>query len=518
MLAESVGQQRLKASALSELALNEFRLSDTESAITHCQQALPLLKRSRDAAERTKVLCTIVVAYNDMSMHAEALVHAKQAIDSARVAGDPSLMSWALNRASLTYEDLGDHDRGEPLMLQALAIAREINGSEEIFSALNNMCAILLSASKTVRGDAQRAILRRLLDFGNEALKLSEESGNGYCEAMCLGSLADALSGLGKFDDALVLIERQKELSKKNGYRGLEISAVLNRADLERRRGDLDAAIRLYKQVLAELREADDYALLPETHQALYESYKLYGDFGNALKHHEALLELEREVMKQRADRQVRLLLNRIELEHVQATAERARLDAEVQRLRAAKLESENEQLAVQAKELGRHALEDQLTGLANRRRVDRELPAQLALAKDRNSALCLAGIDLDYFKLVNDRFGHAIGDDVLRAVARILLDNTRSSDLLARMGGEEFLVLFVGTPLDVAHDICERLRQAVESHDWNSVVAGLRVTISVGLCDADGSSDVRGLLERADGSLYAAKRAGRNRVEVAMA
>jgi diguanylate cyclase (GGDEF)-like protein len=83
-------------------------------------------------------------------------------------------------------------------------------------------------------------------------------------------------------------------------------------------------------------------------------------------------------------------------------------------------------------------------------------------------------------------------------------------------MGGEEFIVLFVGTPLPVAADICERLRHAVQAYDWNSIAAGLRVTISVGLCDAMEGIDVRQLLERADASLYTAKRAGRNRVEVA--
>jgi diguanylate cyclase (GGDEF)-like protein len=255
--------------------------------------------------------------------------------------------------------------------------------------------------------------------------------------------------------------------------------------------------------------------MLLSLHTSLHEAYKARGDLALALHHHEAMLPLEREQMKQRADTQARLLLHRLELEQVRSEAERARLDAEVQRLRAMQLENENRQLAVKAMELGRHALEDQLTGLANRRRIDHELPMQLASARERRGALSVAAVDLDHFKQVNDRYGHAVGDDVLRAVSRILLDNTRSSDLLARMGGEEFLVLFVGTPLATASDICERLRHAVEAYDWNRVAPGLRLTISIGLCDAIDSLDVRGLLERADASLYAAKRAGRNRVEV---
>ena len=515
-LAEEAGQQGLKASALSLLALNEFRLGESEAAVAHCQQALPLIKRTRDAAERTQVLCTLVMGYNDMGLFSDALVYATQAINSARIAGDPSLKSWALNRAGVTYEEMGDPASGRPLMLEALQIAREIEGSEEMFSALNNLCSYLLHAAVSQDGEVKRATLLEALAYGTEALGLAQASGNAHREAVCQGNLANARTGLGDFELALAHIERQAELSAKNGYRGMALTAVSNRAVLERHRGDFDAAIRLFTQALAQAHQTSDHAMLFEMHQGLYESYKLRGDLANALKHHEAMLPLEREEMKQRADRQARLLLIRIDLEQAQAAAERAKLDAEVQRLRAATLESENRQLEVRARELGKHALEDQLTGLANRRRVDHELPAQLAYARERRGALSVAAVDLDHFKQVNDRFGHAVGDDVLRAIARILIDNTRTSDLLARMGGEEFLVLFVGTPLTVATDICERLRHAVEAYDWDTVAEGLTLTISIGLCDAVESSDVRALLERADASLYAAKRGGRNRVEVA--
>src|SRR6185436_17088866 len=111
---------------------------------------------------------------------------------------------------------------------------------------------------------------------------------------------------------------------------------------------------------------------------------------------------------------------------------------------------------------------------------------------------LSLAAIDLDHFKLVNDQFGHAAGDDVLRAVAQLLVSNTRGSDMVARLGGEEFIVVLVGTPLAVAAEVCERLRHAVATHDWERQVSGLRVTISLGLCDASQAPTMRELLAQA--------------------
>ncbi|TMH27524.1 MAG: diguanylate cyclase [Betaproteobacteria bacterium] len=504
-LARDAGQQRLQASALGLLALHEWRLGDSEAAIGHSLQAIPMLKRTRDAAERAQLLCTLAMAYNEVGLHADALIHVTKALDAARAAKDPSLMSWALNRTGVTYELMGDPERAERFKLQALDIAQQINGSEEMFSALNNLC--------TAEEKLQRA-----LAYANDALALAKTSGNAHRIAISHGNLGMVQLRLARYDDALRNIDEAERLADEHGYRGLSLSMLADRAMLERRRGDIDSAVALYKQALAQAHQTDDHAMLLSMHEGLYDCCKARGDAAQALEHHEAMLPLERERMKQQADTQARLLLNRLELEHARSETERARLDAEVQRLRAMKLEAENQQLVVRAHELGRHALEDQLTGLANRRRVDHELPLQMASARERRGALSIAAVDLDHFKLVNDRYGHGVGDDVLRAVARILLDNTRGSDLLARMGGEEFLVLFVGTPLAVASDICERLRRAVETYEWQQLAPGLTLTISIGLCDADAGQDMRALLERADASLYAAKRAGRNRVQVAMA
>lgn len=510
------GHRGVRAAALSILALNEFRLGDSEAAALHGQQALPLLRRAKDAAERTRVLCTLVMAHNEMGLHTDSLNFATQAIESARQAHDPSLMSWALNRASLTYGELGDPQRAEPLMIQALDIAREIRGEEEMFSALNNLSSNLLQAAKALAGEAQVATIDRAIAYGNEALQLAEASGNAHREAVSLSNLASAFVQLGQYDRALPYIDRQEALSTQNGYRSMVLLASLSRAELARYRGQLDEATRLYRHVLDHAHGTDDHDMVRELHQGLYEVCKQQGDFEGALRHLEAVLPLEREAMRQRADRQARLLINRIEIENMQAAADRARSEADVQRLRAAALESENQRLADRAIELGRHAMEDQLTGLANRRRVEHELPLHLEAARKRTSPLSLAAIDLDHFKQVNDRFGHAVGDDVLRAIAQMLLNNTRSTDLVARMGGEEFIVVLVGTGLPVAAEICERLRKAVAAHDWDSVARGLKVTISLGLCDAEKAQTMRGLLEQADALLYAAKRGGRNRVELA--
>ena len=124
--------------------------------------------------------------------------------------------------------------------------------------------------------------------------------------------------------------------------------------------------------------------------------------------------------------------------------------------------------------------------------------------------------IDIDHFKAVNDAHGHAVGDEVLRQIARALKRIFRATDLIARWGGEEFVVVMPGADLDLAEEINARLsreiaaaRPAIELVD-----GGLRVTVSVGVAAVRSADDTPdGLLKRADDALYEAKRGGRNRV-----
>jgi two-component system cell cycle response regulator len=160
------------------------------------------------------------------------------------------------------------------------------------------------------------------------------------------------------------------------------------------------------------------------------------------------------------------------------------------------------------------HAVTDLLTGLPNRRAAFARL-AQISARCSLGYALMI--LDLDRFKEVNDRHGHPAGDIVLREVARRLAGNLRQGDLVARIGGEEFLVVLPETPLVPARVAAERLRRAVEAQPV-SLGSGeaIYVTLSIGLCLGRGPGDtVEAALSRADKALYLAKSSGRNTVSV---
>ena len=162
--------------------------------------------------------------------------------------------------------------------------------------------------------------------------------------------------------------------------------------------------------------------------------------------------------------------------------------------------------------ELRQAALTDPLTGIANRRALFARLTTELERAHrypDQPCAIIL--IDLDHFKVINDSFGHAMGDEVLTKVAATLLRVVRKADLVGRYGGEEFLVILPHTDRCGAMHLAERVRIAIKALIWAD--PRVRLTVSGGICEAQGQT-ADALIEAADRKLYSAKAAGRDRME----
>ncbi len=163
---------------------------------------------------------------------------------------------------------------------------------------------------------------------------------------------------------------------------------------------------------------------------------------------------------------------------------------------------------------LQREASTDALTGLNNRREFESGMVREMERARRMNVALSLAIIDIDFFKRINDQHGHDGGDLVLREVAQTLMAHIRKSDLLARIGGEEFALVMLGTQPPGAWVVLERLRLAVAALRMRAGAQEIGCTISIGITDCvEGDVDWPMLYKRADQALYAAKQGGRNRV-----
>lgn len=154
----------------------------------------------------------------------------------------------------------------------------------------------------------------------------------------------------------------------------------------------------------------------------------------------------------------------------------------------------------------------DELTGLFNRKRIMEEIEKQIAYSQRYEHIFSVAIVDIDYFKNINDTYGHDIGDVVLREFAGLLNSKLRLSDFCGRWGGEEFILLLPGTPPDDSFILLKRLQNDIGNHVFPN---GIKVAFSAGICGYQTGADMNKLIKYADQALYSAKTNGRNRTEI---
>lgn len=162
--------------------------------------------------------------------------------------------------------------------------------------------------------------------------------------------------------------------------------------------------------------------------------------------------------------------------------------------------------LAQHAQQLEQLAMEDSLTGLFNRRYLERMVPDLLRKGADRGLSPAMAFVDVDYFKRINDQFSHQVGDVVLQELGHILRSFVREGDVPVRLGGDEFVVAFAHVEEAAAHGLAQRIQDAVEAHPWQHVHPGLSVSVSVGVAGAQNGDCLQNWLHRCDMGMYVEK------------
>jgi len=159
-------------------------------------------------------------------------------------------------------------------------------------------------------------------------------------------------------------------------------------------------------------------------------------------------------------------------------------------------------------------AITDSLTGIFTRKHYMERLAEEINYSRKFNYPFSLLMLDIDYFKQINDHYGHLVGDAVLKFVAKLIKDNLRQVDLLCRYGGEEFSIILTNTDKEGAKLAAERIRQSIENGSIKVYDEDLKVTISIGVSTfPENAQDGQGLIDLADKALYKAKQNGRNRI-----
>jgi len=496
-LARPAGDQRALATALSVIAGCHHRLDDYAASMDIGMQAIRLWQEIGDPAQESmtrSIITRVLTLTGDLD---EALDEGLTALETADRSGELRPRMVALTAVSIVHYTLGQTATAMGYCERAAETARLLGDVIGHGALIDTMACIYYTTAETARDAGDETTAGRhiaiAIERSREAVGIARAAGHRYYQANALGNLAEALAWAGRPTEALATLE-SFQIDPALDAR----STMAHHLDC---RGSICMALERYDQAIGLFLQALE--LSPESNAAmaicehLSDAYERSGDLRAALDYHKRFHALFITVASEATQRSAGVAAIRLE-------TSRAKEYAVQESVRAEKLHHTNLELTLLAEDLRQQSLEDPLTGLANRRLLDRMLA---------EGPYAIALIDVDHFKRVNDVNSHQVGDDVLRHLGRLLRGSCRTGDTAARYGGEEFALLLSDASDVAASATAERVRALVEAFDWGQITPGLRITVSIGVAGTHEAASATAALELADRRLYAAKNAGRNRV-----
>lgn len=546
-IAQRLRDDALEAYALVARGYASLRQSHGAEAIVDAKRAADLFRAGGDQVGLQRALNTLGIAYGDSSRFMDALEIFLSLQRSHAETGNQQGEADALNNVGVVYVNLDDHTAALEYHMRSLRIARDAGYASGEVRSLTNLGTVVYELG---RYDEALEYLQQSLE------KRSDDDPHTY--GLTLVNVGRCHHQLGRNEEAIGALEQGQELLASIDHTLGVANAHDSIGDVLLATNDPERALQHLQLSLAIKENADDRKGLAATmlrmaacHRALEhhddaraaleeslaqssqigartEAYRAHlalselaeddGDLAAALEHFKAHNRIKSELFNDTSDVKLRALRVGFEVEQAQK-------ESEIYRLRNVELAKANEELESLARSLReadaqksrllrqveQQARVDALTGLHNRRFFDRAIGEVFPETRLRRAPISIALCDVDDFKHVNDTFGHAVGDEVLRIVARLFEANTRGEDVVARYGGEEFIVMLPNADPGEALTIAERIRRAVEECDWSEIDPDLRVTLSVGLASDPDLEHHERLISKADDQLYAAKGRGKN-------
>lgn len=407
---------------------------------------------------------------------------------------DDRLLSEVANRLGIFCYSLLDYDRAVEQHTIALEAAQRCGNTWKVLRQLHNIADVLLVAMRQERASGE---------------------GDGRYDRYGADRLGEATKAVER-----MVAEGDAEVQRQMGVQRLQAELLVEQGQAEEAlellhatAGEAGAIVWAAGQSALALVEARCLRALGRPAEAVVAATRASELAEPSDEHHETMLILDELVAAEHEAGDLEgALADALELKRRMWAVHRSQTAQLVEQVWArAALEYERRALEAQTAAAIRSAEEDALTRIGNRRLLERVL----ADVASGNPRLALLMADIDHFKLINDTFGHEVGDHVLRALGRILATDARSGQVVVRYGGEEFVFALPSVELDAARDFAERIRVKVTSYPWEELESRLGVTISIGV-SCGPAANWRSVLASADRALYLAKQRGRNRVEVA--
>jgi len=446
----------------------------------------------------------------------EAIRYLYEALEALRTIAPSPQFPTVMSNLAAALVTVGDFEPARELAQDALELLPRYNNPQLMLFARSNLAEALL-------GVGERVAALEVVDamFADPALPARRAAQAHYCAIA-----AETYALFGRFDDAERCVETARAIRAEYPGGFNEVHWRWAGAALAAARDPSAGALPALEDAAGAARAAHHLPTLCKAHAELAQRYAGLGRYEEAYAHQQRLLDAQTERLSSRASARYYLLKVQHELTHARVERDHAERQRQESDAVNRELERLNRELIARMREieqlqaqLATEAVHDPLTQLFNRRYLDSTMPGLLGGAARREAPLALALVDLDHFKRVNDRFGHPAGDTVLVHVGRLFGSSLRPADVVARYGGEEFCIVLPDTDGDGALAALGTLAQRLASLELDVDGEPLgRLTFSAGVAvfPADGQT-VADLVAAADRALYAAKRAGRDRIVLAV-
>ena len=491
---------RGQVASMAARAFMDTYAGELDVAFSQCLQAISMLESSHPDIE-IRVWFTLCWNSFFLGDYPAALENGIKALNLAREIGDHLHEAWALDAVASLHGITGDFETAVQLHQDALNIFRKLSDVFGELRTLNNL-AVSLSEMKQ---------FERAYEAGEKSLQLAKDLGleMDICNNSC--TVADILIEMDRLDEAEAYLKE----SMSGFFHGSSVAHVnvlerMGRVHLLK--NDLQQAELFAGRALDLARKLNQRAEQALCHRILTEIYEQKSQLGKALNHYKKFHELHLVTQGEQAEKRLAVL-------KITHQVESARYAAEIYHLEAVELQHKVEEQKRIQNILEFQNTIDPLTELHNRRSFDDILTREYSRHSRSGADLSLLMLDVDYFKLFNDTYGHVRGDDCLRQVAQVIRNAiTRPPDMAVRYGGEEFVCLLPETNLNGAKHVAENIRLGVANLEipHSGSDAAKVVTVSIGLVSAKCTKggDAMDILVKADKRLYLAKARGRNRIE----
>ncbi len=540
LLAERAGLRSGQARALSNLGTLAVRRGQPLDAVELFTEALRFQRAARDEKGAANTLNNLGFVYStDLADYERALELHAEALRVRERLGDRDDIALSLNNIGIVHGRLRQYEQALAYFDSALALRRALGSRTRIAGTLSNIGDI-----RHEMGDHELALESHL-----ESLELRRLTGDRSAISLSHHNLGILYRDMGRPALARAHLDTALRIGDEVGDRGLVVRNLLGASSVARAAGDIGRAEAYVERAMSVARSMESREMVRRAWEELASVHQAAGRDREALAAHRAFKAVSDSIVDVATARRVAMLERRHATERRELEMERLRAEQEVYRLRAERRTTQRNVLAIaivllsaaglvayrsragRARAAERLSVTDTLTGLRNRRYLQQTIARDVAvsLRRHRNARMARERpsdadivfllLDIDHFKQVNDRLGHAAGDRLLVDLARVLEGVGRESDVTVRWGGEEFLV--VGRFSDRAHAAsqAERIRDAVESHVTRLPDGReLRVTCSIGFSafplsvDEPAAAGWEEVVSLADLASYAAKRQGRNR------